>query len=140
MMDTDQLLVIKEYLQVKGKVLPEYVKADYTHWSSRIYIAKLLNEMGDNQEAYRILRGIYEDNSFGFDKDLHGEYEEYIIQKVKFFEQLAKLSLEVTKEPAQSIPYLDEALIMLDEVESVYPYINPKEIALLKNAYLKMLA
>ncbi|WP_069997298.1 hypothetical protein [Cellulosilyticum sp. I15G10I2] len=138
-MDRDQLLMIKDYLNARRKVLPEYVEQDPYHWNSRIYMAKLLQEIGNTQEAYIILRGIYEDNTFRFDKGIHGAYEEYIIEKVKFFQQLAQLSIEVTKEPAQSIPYLDEALIMLDGAESVYPYVDPKDIKLLKKSYLNRL-
>ncbi|MDF2612936.1 MAG: hypothetical protein K0S71_722 [Clostridia bacterium] len=139
-MDRDKLLAAKAYLQSQDKILPEYVKQDCYHWNSRIYMAKLLHNIGDTKEAYTILRDIYEDNSFRFDKDIHGTYEDYIVDKVKFFEQLAQLSMEVTKEPAQSIPYLDEALIMLDGAESVYPYVNPKDIVSLKKSYINMQA
>ncbi|MDF2878236.1 MAG: hypothetical protein K0S30_1332 [Clostridia bacterium] len=139
-MDTDKLLTIKAHLKEKGKVIPEYIYRDPYHWNSKLYMAKLLYEMGEIKEAYMILRNIYEENTFRFDKATHGAYEEYIIEKVKFFEELAKISLEVTKEPSQSIPYLDEALIMLDGAESVHPYINPSDIAQLKKSYLKMLA
>lgn len=138
-MNKDQLLMIKEFLNAKKKVLPECVEEDPCHWNSRVYMAKVLQEIGNIKEAYTLLRSIYEDNSFRFDKGIHGAYEEYIIEKVKFFQQLAQLSIEVTKEPAQSIPYLDEALIMLDGAESVYPYVNPKDIMLLKKSYLSKL-
>lgn len=138
-MDREKLLATKAYLQSQDKLLPEYVKLDCFHWNSRLYMAKRLHEIGNTNEAYIILRGLYEDNTYRYDKDIHGTYEDYIVEKVKFFEQLAELSLEVTKEPAQSIPYLDEALIMLDGAESVYPYINPKDIALLKKSYLNKL-
>ena len=138
-MNKEQLSIFKEYLEAEGKKLPEYVKEDCSQLGSRIYMAKLLNEMEETKAAYMILRGIYEDNSFSFDKEFYVDYEEYIIEKVKFFEEIAALSLEVTKEPARSIPYLHEALIMLDGMESVYPYINPKDINSLKSNYLKML-
>lgn len=138
-MDKSELLIFKSYLIAKSKSLPEYVEEDPYHWNSRIYMARLLQEVGYKKEAYRILRGIYEDNTFRFDKGIHGAYEEYIIEKVRFVQQLAQLSIEVTKEPARSIPYLDEALIMLDGAESVYPYVNPSDILSLKKQYLSQL-
>lgn len=139
MMDQNKLLSIKHYLNTKNKHLPKHVIQDPFHWNSRIYMANLLQETGDRQAAYEILRGIYEDNIFEFSKEVYATYEEYIIEKVKFFQQLAQLSIEVTKEPAQSLPYLDEALIMLDGEESVYSYVDPKQILDLKKAYLNQL-
>ncbi len=138
-MDREKLILIKEHLQKDNKALPEYVEQDPHHWYSRVYMAKMLKQQGNAEEAYTLLRSIYEDNTFRFDKGIHGAYEEYIIEKVRFFEQLARLSLEVTKEPERSIPYLDEALIMLDGAESVYPYVNPKDISVLKKSYLNMI-
>lgn len=137
-MEKEQILALKEYLQNKGKVLPQYVEEAPLHWNSRLYIARTLEEIGKKDEAYAVLRRIYEENIFRFDKDIHGAYEEYIVEKVRFFQSLAKLSLEVTKESARSIPYLDEALIMLDGAESVYPYVDPKEIKSLRKMYLSM--
>ncbi len=137
-MNNQEWLLIKKYLLAEGETLPQYVESDPMHWNSRLYIARTLQRLGKEQEAYSVMRKIYEENIFRFDKGIHGAYEEYIIEKVKFFESLAQLSLEVTHDPARSIPYLDEALIMLDGAESVYPYVNPTEITCLKKSYLAM--
>ena len=62
-------------------------------------------------------------------------YEDYVEEKVKYFVSLANLSYKVTGNPAQSIPYLDEALIAIDGEESSYPYIDRAEIKKLRDHY-----
>ncbi|PHV71568.1 hypothetical protein CS063_03095 [Sporanaerobium hydrogeniformans] len=137
-MNKEEILELKDYLIQGGEVLPQYVDKEPLHWNSRLYMAQVLQKLGKKEEAYAVMRKIYEENIFRFDKGIHGAYEEYIVEKVRFFENLARLSFEVTHEPARSIPYLDEALIMLDGAESVYPYVSPSEIKHLKNTYLSI--
>lgn len=82
-----------------------------------------------------MIRSVYEENTFRYNKDIHGVYEDYIEEKVNFFKELARLSTIVTEDARRSIPYLDEALIRLEGMESGNPYMNPKEIEELKREY-----
>ncbi len=108
-------------------------------WYYDLYTAYKYQEEGNIEKAFHLLRKIYECSSFDYDKDIYDSYETYIIEKVTFLKTLAKLSMEVTKKPQRSLPYLDEALIILDGHESVHPYINPKEIQKLKDFYIDQL-
>lgn len=139
-MNQEQIVQLKNYLEAQHGKLPEFVEKNPTHWTSRLYVARLLKKYDKLEDTYAILREIYEENTFRYNKDIHGGYEEYIEEKVKFFMELAELSMEITGEAARSIPYLDEALIMLDGAESVHPYINPKDIKQLKKDYLAQIS
>lgn len=97
-----------------------------------------LKTLGKNQESYETLKEAYDACIFNFHKDFYGTYEEYVIEKVKFLEQLAILAAEVKDNPLDSIKYLDEALFLLDSVESVYPYVSPREIEELRKTYTNM--
>lgn len=119
--------------------MSNYNKENIEHWHYALYAAYKHQEEGQLEEAYSLLRKIYEKNEFHYDKDIHGSYETYVIEKVTFLKELAKLSMDVTKKPQCSIPYLDEALIMLDSYESVHPYINPKEVKALKDNYISQI-
>lgn len=119
--------------------MSEYNEVNREHWHYALYAAYKHQEEGQFEEAFSLLRKIYEKNEFHYDKDIHGSYETYVIEKVTFLKELAKLSIEVTKKPQRSIPYLDEALIMLDSYESVHPYINPKEVQKLKDYYMSQI-
>lgn len=129
------MLDLKNFLQERQEKLPEFVEKDPVHWVSRLYVAKVLKKYDRLQDSYKILRSVYEENTFRYNKDIHGVYEDYIEEKVNFFKELAALSMITTNDARRSIPYLDEALIMLDGMESVHPYINPKEIEKLKEEY-----
>lgn len=108
------------------------------HWLEQLKEAEVLEREEKYEEAYGILRAIYEKNIFRYDKIIHANYEDYIEGKVTFFVDLAKLSMLVTDKPAMSIPYLDEALIMLDGAESVLPYINIGDIEKLRKDYMRL--
>ena len=108
------------------------------HWLEVLQEVEALKKEERYEEAYGLLRGIYEKNSMRYGKVIHANYEDYIEGKVKFFVDLAKLSMLVTDQPAMSIPYLDEALIMLDASESVLPYIDIDDIQALRNDYMKL--
>lgn len=105
------------------------------HWIEQLKDAAALQKEEQYEQAYSILREMYEQNKVRYDKTIHSNYEDYIEDKVKFFVNLAKLSMMVTDEPARSIPYLDEALIMLDSSESILPYINIADIKKLHADY-----
>lgn len=128
----------REILQKQGIELPEGVTNDETHYFSKLYIARKLNDLNYDQEAYEIMRQMYEKNEVRFDKTLYASHEDYLEEKVNFFVDLARLSYTVTQEPAQSIPYLDEALVRLDSEESSYPYINKAEIEQLRQEYIDL--
>lgn len=128
----------KQILEEQGCKLPEGVLYNEEHYLSKLYIARTLKKLDYEVEAYEIMRGMYEINEIRFDKTLYASYEDYIEEKVNFFVELAKLSYIVTEKPAQSIPYLDEALIMLDSQESAYPYISKNEIEKLKRDYMNL--
>lgn len=108
------------------------------HWLEQLQQADILKENEQYDEAYALLRAIYEKNTLRYDKVIHANYEDYIEGKVKFFVDLAKLSMLVTNKPAMSIPYLDEALIMLDGSESVLPYVDIDDIKALRSDYNKL--
>lgn len=128
----------KQILKEQGCKLPEGVVANGEHYLSKLYIARELKKLDYEVEAYEIMRAMYEINEIRFDKTLYASYEDYIEEKVKFFVELAKISYIVTEKPAQSIPYLDEALILLDSEESSYPYISKNEIEKLKKDYINL--
>lgn len=128
----------KEMLEKQGVVLPEGVIKNEEHYFSKLYIARKLRDLNYNQEAYDMMRQMYEMNEVRFDKTLYASHEDYIEEKVKFFVELAQLSYVVTQQPAQSIPYLDEALVRLDSEESSYPYISKTEIEKLKQEYVNL--
>lgn len=109
------------------------------HWMGRLFLGRIL--FRDYQEydgAYFIMKEIYLQNEIRHNRDLFGSYEDYIEEKVNFFKDMAELTYIITKEAAQSIPYIDEALIMLDSSESILPYIDEKDFKQLKNSYLEM--
>lgn len=135
-MEQNKVLELKQYLEEKGEALPEFVEQNPTHWTARLYVANRLKKHNQVESVYKILREIYEENTFRYNKDIHAGYEDYIEEKVNFFKELADLSFKVTGEAKKSIPYLDEALIMLDGSESVNAYINPKEIQKLKEEFI----
>lgn len=135
-MELNKILELKKFLEDKQENLPEFVEKDPNHWTSRLYVAKVLKKYNEVEAVYKILRNIYEENTFRYNKDIHGGYEDYIEEKVNFFIELAQLSMTITGDARKSIPYLDEALIMLDGAESVNAYINPKDIQKLKDQYV----
>lgn len=104
-----------------------------------LYIARQLEALERREEAYKILKTIYEGQLFEYDKGAYGIYEDYIEEKVKFLEHLAALNLEITKDVKTSICYIDEALILLDGEESVAPYIDIKQIKQIKKNYVTLL-
>lgn len=109
-----------------------------THWSILLEEVRELKAQGQKEEAYYIARSIYESNTFRYDKAIHANYEHYIEEKVKFFLDLASLSMFVTDKPEQSIPYLDEALVLIDGSESVRPYIDLEEIKRTRRDYVQL--
>lgn len=108
------------------------------HWLEQLKEVERLKKEEKYEEAYAISRALYERNSIRYDKVLHANYEDYIEGKVSFFVDLAKLSMLVTDCPAKSIPYLDEAIIMLDGSESVLPYVDIDDIERLRRDYMKL--
>lgn len=137
-MEKAYMETLMHYLEGKGKRIPQYVADQLDHWSAMIYIAQLLMEVTRYETAYELLRSVYQEDTFEFDKDFYGTYEDYIIDRVKLLKDLAKLNWEMTQNAYESIAYLDEASQILDTEESVYPYVSLKEIQQLKKAYLKM--
>ncbi|ONI38181.1 hypothetical protein AN639_08310 [Candidatus Epulonipiscium fishelsonii] len=129
--------IIKD-MQQNGTVLPSYILNKPLHWTSRVYLANLLNQETECNKVYNILKDIYEENTFRYHKDIHGAYETYIEEKVQFLLTLASLNIKVTGKAKGSIKYLDEALMMLDAAESVKPYINLTEVKELRTTYLDM--
>ena len=108
------------------------------HWMGRLFIGReLFNEYKEYEGAYAILKEIYLNNEIRHNRDLFGSYEDYIVEKVAFFKDMAELTYIITKEAAQSIPYIDEALIMLDGSESVGPYVDYKEYKELRKYYVE---
>ncbi len=116
-------------LQNKGRFIPKYILTMPSVWQSRLYVANQLDENTDKERKYLLLEDIYKEKTFRYNKDIHGAYETYIEEKVKFLLNLAKLSLEIGKPPENSIPYIEEALVMLDGAESVHPYINLRDVS-----------
>lgn len=109
------------------------------HWMGRLFIGRLLFRNYKKYEpAYSIMKKIYLNNEIRYNRDLFGSYEDYIEEKVNFFKDMAELTYIITKEAAQSIPFIDEALIMLDSAESVSPYIDHKEFKNLRQQYVTM--
>lgn len=139
-MDKEKLLYTKAYLKAKGKMLPKFMEENVQHWSTRLYMGDMLYLLHKSQEAYELIKEVYEEKRFTFDKEMYSDYEEYLIEKVKFLMKLASLEIEVTGQVKKSIAYLDEAIALLDSAESVYPYVAPSEIEHLKASYLKRLA
>lgn len=108
------------------------------HWMGRLFIGRaLFREYEEYEGAYAILKEIHLNNEIRHNRDIFGSYEDYIVEKVAFFKDMAELTYIVTKEAAQSIPYIDEALIMLDGSESVGPYVDPKEFKELRKYYVE---
>ena len=106
------------------------------HWMGRLYLGRtLFRDYKEYDAAYEILKEIYLGNEIRHNSDWFGSYEEYMEEKVNFFKDMAELSYIVTKEAARSIPFIDEALIMLDASESVGPYVDVKEFKQLKKDY-----
>ncbi len=126
--------------EIKNKNWTDYVKdheEHMSHWLGRLFVGQtLFRDYNEYEVAYDILREIYLDNEIRYDRHLFGSYEDYIVEKANFYKDMAELSHIITKEAAQSIPYIDEALIMLDGFESVGPYISIKEIEKLREYYL----
>lgn len=109
------------------------------HWMGRLYIGRtLFKTFKEYDAAYPIMKEIYLQNEIRYNRDLFGSYEDYIEEKVNFFKDMAELNYIITKDPAQSIPFIDEALIMLDGAESVSPYIDQNEFKNLREKYLSM--
>lgn len=111
-------------------------KEHMSHWLGKLYLGRtLFRDYEEYDGAYAILKEIYLGNEIRHNRDLFGSYEEYIEEKVNFFKDMAELTYIVTKEAARSIPFIDEALIMLDSSESVGPYVDQKEFEQLKRDY-----
>ncbi len=104
-----------------------------------LYMGKQLEAEAKWEEAYKILKYINECRLFEYNKEAYGLYEDYVVEKVKFLEHLAILNLHVTGDVRSSIRYIDEALILLDGIESVAPYIDIKEVKNLKKQYVGLL-
>ena len=129
-----------EYLKEKKDSWPAMLGDEeyMSHWMGRLFIGRtLFREYGEYEGAYAILREIHLNNEIRHNRDLFGSYEDYIIEKVAFFKDMAELTYIITKEAAQSIPYIDEALIMLDGSESVGPYVDHKEYKELRKYYIE---
>ncbi|ONI46033.1 hypothetical protein AN640_03965 [Candidatus Epulonipiscium fishelsonii] len=137
-MNTELIYQVMKEIQQNGKTLPTYILSRPLHWTSRVYLASLLNQETECNKIYNILKDIYEENTFRYHKDIHGAYETYIEEKVQFLLTLASLNIKVTGKVKGSIKYLDEALTMLDAAESVKPYINLREVKELRTTYLDM--
>ncbi|MDA3734200.1 hypothetical protein PBV87_22255 [Niameybacter massiliensis] len=125
----------KHLLQEKGIELEAGVLKNEEHYFTKLYVAHKLESVDCNEEAYEILRGLYEKSAVRYDRHLFASYEDYLEEKVKYFVSLANLSYSLTGEAAKSLPYLDEALITLDGEESAYPYIDRDEIEKLRDHY-----
>lgn len=133
----ESLKDIEAYLEECGQSLPSYMMESVEDLS--LYIAKQLVHLGRKEEAYSILKEVYEENLFEYDKGAYGLYEDYVEDKVEFLEKLAALNLEVTQDVKMSIAYIDEALNLLDGEESVAPYIDIKAVKQIKKNYVNLL-
>lgn len=103
------------------------------NWYARLNLARQLKEQGNKEQAYLLFKAIArEKEAFRFDKYVYGTYEDYIVEKTRFLIEVALLELEVVGCPKESIIYLDEALNLLDGMESVYPYVRIEEIQALR--------
>ncbi len=99
------------------------------NWYARLNLARHLKEEGNKEQAYLLFNAISnEKEAFRFDKYVYGTYEDYIVEKTKFLIEIALLELEVIGCSKGSIKYLDDALNLLDGMESVYPYVRIDEI------------
>ena len=107
-----------------------------SHWMGRLYLGRaLFRDYEEYDGAYAILNEIYLGNEIRHNRDWFGSYEDYIVEKVGFFKDMAELTYIVTKEAAKSVPFIDEALNMLDGSESVGPYVDLNEFKQLKKDY-----
>lgn len=103
------------------------------NWYTRLNLARQLKESGNKEQAYLLLRSVSEEeDAFYFDKYRYGTYEDFIVEKTRFLIELALLELEVVGSAEGSMMYLDDALDLLDGMESVYPYIRIDEIETLR--------
>ena len=139
-MTLEEIKVWADYVKDKNHNWPSILddKEHMLHWTGRLYIARaLFKDYQEYDGAYVIMKEIYLDNEIRYSNDLFGSYEEYMEDKVTFFKDMAELTYIVTQEAARSIPFIDEALIMLDSSESVGPYIDEKEYERLKASYLE---
>ncbi|NLI90257.1 MAG: hypothetical protein GX366_07625 [Epulopiscium sp.] len=129
-----------EYVKSKDENWPSMLDDEDSimHWTGRLYVGmELFKKYKEYDGAYKILKELHLANEIRYSSEYFGSYEEYIEEKVNFFIEMAELSYIVTKEAAQSIPYVDEALIMLDGSESVTPYVDAKEINKIKEDYIE---
>lgn len=129
-----------EYVKSKDANWPSMLDDEDSimHWTGRLYVGReLFKKYKEYDGAYKILKELYLANEIRYSSEYFGSYEEYIEEKVTFFIEMAEISYIVTKEAAQSIPYVDEALIMLDGSESVAPYVDAKEINKIKEDYIE---
>lgn len=107
-----------------------------SHWMGRLYLGRaLFRDYKEYEGAYAVLNEIYLANEIRHNRDWFGSYEDYIEEKVSFFKDMAELTYIVTNEAAQSVPFIDEALNMLDGSESVGPYVDINEFKQLKKDY-----
>lgn len=139
-MTLEEMKVWVDYLKTKTDNWPAILddEGHMMHWMGRLYMGRILfRDYKEYEGAYSILQEIYLGNEIRHNRDWFGSYEDYIEEKVTFFKDMAELTYLVTKEPARSIPFIDEALIMLDGSESVSPYIDQKEFKQLKKDYLE---
>lgn len=108
------------------------------HWTGRLYVGqRLFKDCEEYDGAYKILRELYLNNEIRYSSECYGSYEEYIEEKVLFFVDMAMLTYLITKEASQSIPYMDDAINMLDASESVAPYIDIREIKEIRKDYIQ---
>lgn len=138
-MKTESLNSVKTYLEACGQSLPSYMTQSNEDLYVSLYIAKQLENLGEKEEAYKILKTIYEAHSFEYDKNVYGIYEDYVEEKTRFLETLAVLNLELTKDLKTSILYIDEALDLLDGEESIAPYVDIKKVKQMKQNYVSLL-
>ncbi len=139
-MTQEEIKVWIDYVKDKDENWPNILDDEdhMAHWMGRLYLGRrLFKEYKEYEAAYNILKEIYLDNEIRHNRDLFGSYEDYIEEKVDFFKDMAELTYIVTKEAARSIPFIDEALIMLDGSESVGPYVDYKEFEKLKQDYIE---
>ena len=135
----ESLKDIRTYLEECGQSLPSCMIESVEDLYVSLYIAKQLVHLGKKEEAFSILKEVYEKDLFKYDKGAYGLYEDYVEDKVEFLERLAALNLEVTQDLKMSIAYIDEALNLLDGEESVAPYIDIKKVKQTKKNYVKLL-
>lgn len=137
-MTQEEIKIWVDYVKRKTDNWPAMLdnEKNMSHWMGRLYLGRaLFRDYQEYEGAYDILKEIYLGNEIRHNRDWFGSYEDYIEEKVNFFKDMAELTYIVTKEAARSIPFIDEALIMLDSSESVGPYIDQKEFKQLKKDY-----